>query len=88
MKRYSVYAEEDDDYDVVTVQVESDDGDWVLHSEAQAEIDRLKAENAELLAALEEMAAQHFCGCKHPSCKNCERDALCGSAIAKARGES
>ncbi len=29
----------------------SDHGEWVLHSEAQAEIDRLTQQNAELLAA-------------------------------------
>lgn len=54
--------------------------------QAHAEIERLKAQNAELLNALEDMAAQHFCGCNHPACKNCERDVMCRSVIAKAKG--
>jgi len=34
-------------------------GKYVLYSEAQAEIDRLKAENAELLVALEDLLGEH-----------------------------
>lgn len=96
MKRYSVYAEEDDDYDVVTVQVESDNGEWVLHSEAQAEIDRLKAENAELKTRFGELLQQEFRGHQLQdrmmfTVKGREIVewwvALDKSAIAKARGD-
>lgn len=41
----------------------------------------------DLLAALEEMAAQHYCGCNHPACWGCKRDEMCKQAIAKAKGE-
>ena len=41
----------------------------------------------DLLAALEEMAAQHYCGCNHPACWSCKRDEMCKQAIAKAKGE-
>lgn len=97
MKRYDVYAEEDDDYDVVTVQVESDDGDWVMYEEAQAEIDRLKAENAELKIRFSELLQQDFRGHQLQdrmmfTVKGREIIewwvALDKSAIAKARGES
>lgn len=86
MKRYEVVMGRYNGLPYIETN-EREDGKFVLFVEAQAEIDRLKAENAELLVTLEEMASQHFCGCKHPACKNCERDAMCGAAIAKARGE-
>ena len=70
-------------------------------SKAQAEIDALKAQNAELLAALTESLAyveatlsNHDAGCqRHPSTEHA-RDCILSdldqikTAIAKARGES
>lgn len=41
----------------------------------------------DLLAALEEMAAQHYCGCNHPACWSCKRDEMCKQAIARAKGD-
>ena len=69
--------------------------------EAQAEIDALKAQNADLLAALTESLAyveatlsNHDAGCqRHPSTEHA-RDCILSdldqikTAIAKARGES
>jgi hypothetical protein len=40
----------------------------------------------DLLEMLEEMAAQHHCGCRHPACKRCKDDDACAAVIAKARG--
>jgi hypothetical protein len=42
----------------------------------------------ELLAALEAMAFQGFCGCNHAFCKNCKLDAQCKTVIAKAQGKT
>ena len=51
------------------------------------------AANAHLIAAapdlyeaLYEMAAQHKCGCGHPHCNACDRDALAKAALSKAKG--
>ena len=44
------------------LSVESDDGEFVFYDEAQAEIDRLKAENAELKIRFSELLQQDFRG--------------------------
>lgn len=41
----------------------------------------------DLLGMLELMAAQHFCGCRHPACNRCKDDDDCADVIAKAKGE-
>lgn len=62
----------------IDVMVKSELGKYVLHSDAQAEIDALKAQNSELLAALE-VARPYVLG---------YTGRRIGLAIAKARGES
>lgn len=49
---------------------------------------RLIAAAPDLLGMLEMMAAQHFCGCRHPACKRCKDDDDCADVIAKAKGET
>ncbi len=70
-----------DEY-VAQVRVES--SDRIAEAEANAV---LIAAAPELLAALEEMAAQHECGCGRPGCKACKRERMCADIIAKAKGQ-
>lgn len=79
------------------LSIESDDGEFVFYDEAQAEIDRLKAENAELKIRFSELLQQDFRGHQLQdrmmfTVKGREIIewwvALDKSAIAKARGES
>lgn len=51
------------------------------------DVERLEASHAELLEALKIMAAQHYCGCGHASCKRCADDRMCYDVIAKAEGK-
>lgn len=89
MKRYRVYADEHDDYGLVTVQVESDNGDYVLYGEAQAEIDRLKVEKDELLTTQYELADLVESALSIIDRGGwAEISAELRVAIAKARGES
>lgn len=39
----------------------------------------------DLLDALQEFAVQHQCGCGHPHCNDCARDAMADAALTKAR---
>ena len=61
MERYIELIEPFDQngYTPNSVMASSPNGDWVLYSEAQAEIDALKAQNAELLAAQEGTPCKH-----------------------------
>ena len=79
------------------LSIESDDGEFVFYDEAQAEIDRLKAENAELKIRFSELLQQDFRGHQLQdrmmfTVKGREIIewwvALDKSAIAKARGGS
>lgn len=84
-------------YTIDEPMTESDDGEFVFYDEAQAEIDRLKAENAELKTRFGELLQQEFRGHQLQdrmmfTVKGREIIdwwvALDKSAIAKARGES
>lgn len=75
-----------------SVMASSPNGDWVLYSEAQAEIDALKAQRDALLAAQEGTPCKHkfnavlggVLSCIHCYASFSEQQ----QAIAKARGES
>lgn len=47
----------------------------------------LKLAAPDLLDALEAYLARYRCGCGHPACHDCDRDADAVAAISKARGE-
>ena len=90
MKRYTI----DNPMDL---SIESDEGEFVFYDEAQAEIDRLRAENVELKIRFSELLQHDFRGHQLQdrmmfTVKGREIIewwvALDKSAIAKARGES
>ena len=74
------------DSDGKTVALAVDLNDSLTTDEFNRRMDLIAAA-PDLLAALEEMAAQHYCGCNHPACWGCKRDEMCKQAIAKAKGE-
>lgn len=64
------------------------DADDIRAGAGSAKADALLIAAApDLLEMLELMAAQHFCGCRHPACKRCAEDDECAVVIAKAKGE-
>ena len=58
MKRYETFLDKHCGQPFANIE-EDANGGLVMYDEAQAEIDRLKAENAELLAALESIVAKN-----------------------------
>lgn len=63
---------------------------WVNHPKhfEQAKKDALLIANAKnLLNQVIEDQAQYSCGCMHPACRNCERDADRQALIAKVCGD-
>lgn len=51
--------------------------------EAIDEARRVLAAMPVLVDALQEFATQHKCGCGHPACNDCKRDAMAEAALAK-----
>ena len=58
MKRYETFLDKHCGQPFANIE-EDANGGLVMYEEAQAEIDRLKAENAELLVALEDLLSEH-----------------------------
>lgn len=81
MKRYETFLDKHCGQPFANIE-EDANGGLVMYEEAQAEIDRLRATNDELLAALEE-AAECFYGIGFV-----QHGQSIDKAIAKARGES
>lgn len=81
MKRYETFLDKHCGQPFANIE-EDANGGLVMYDEAQAEIDRLRVDRAELLAALEE-AAERFYGLGFmDDAKQVDE------AITKARGES